>query len=522
MDMAMHDPIGLNALAAAATAVAMEPEMLSNKYSHMPQPSEAYYQASPDMGPVLRVTTENRVDIPDITSMIGASNALSSGDKLPQRSESPELPEPLEITYMVNIGGKFKRCRMPSTEKYKKWRAAIIQASGFSETLTFKHELSWKMYTAPKNQDPVAVDNKDDYKMMVGEVEKARAKKEPTVAIIINNLPPKDNTESSRGNKPIRKSKKARVEQPDSPVSTSESNSDSESKQRKIPAGMPSTHELEELIKQRNPFCESHMEHCHVSTARGTDGYHVILTKLNIKQWAQSILQSLGTSTLEEPPVYFLKDRMKPKLQVPPPGKPNKRGVKSTSQSPTSVDPPPNPGSGSAGMVVMANPIQGNIPVNWPAMYSTFPPMYPPPSYYFQGPAPFPPMNGYPAPSRYSPSAHGQLSYHQRQGGTSRMLVSSSDDFTPPSSAFPTIGDWLQGLEEDAGFNPDQLQFTQYAAQLNQLGYYRLDVLAAACQEKGLHELGVDILPGLSAKLCRAMRSEFKKVSRKFMRSKGY
>ncbi|KAF8323461.1 uncharacterized protein EI90DRAFT_3019828 [Cantharellus anzutake] len=270
MDMAMHDPIGLNALAAAATTVAMEPEMLSNKYSHMPQLSKVYYQASLDMGPVLQVTTENRVDIRDITSMIGASNALSSGDKLPQCSESPELPEPLEITYMVNIGGKFKCCQMPSTKKYKKWHAAIIQASGFSETLTFKHELSWKMYTAPKNQDPVAVDNKHDYKMMVGKVEKARAKKELTVAIIINNL-------------------KARVEQPDSPVSTSESNLDSESKQHKIPAGMPSTHELEELIKQRNPFCESHMEHCHVSTACGTDGYHVILTKLNIKQWVQSI-----------------------------------------------------------------------------------------------------------------------------------------------------------------------------------------------------------------------------------------
>ncbi|KAF8331660.1 uncharacterized protein EI90DRAFT_3123237 [Cantharellus anzutake] len=100
------------------------------------------------------------------------------------------------------------------------------------------------------------------------------------------------------------------------------------------------------------------------------------------------------------------------------------------------------------------------------------------------------------------------------------MANSSSDDSTPPSSAFPTIAQWLTTLESDADYNPDHLCFSQYASEINKQGYYRLDELSRACQNKGLHELGVQIPPGLSEKLCHAMRREVRKTSRKFLASR--
>ncbi|KAF8343150.1 uncharacterized protein EI90DRAFT_3011525 [Cantharellus anzutake] len=87
------------------------------------------------------------------------------------------------------------------------------------------------------------------------------------------------------------------------------------------------------------------------------------------------------------------------------------------------------------------------------------------------------------------------------------MAMSSSNDFTPPSSAFPSIAQWLGMLEANADFNPNQLCFTQYVSEINEQGYHCLDEL----QNKGLCELGVDIPPGLSEKLGRAMQQEVRK-----------
>ncbi|KAF8328263.1 uncharacterized protein EI90DRAFT_3126443 [Cantharellus anzutake] len=266
------------------------------------------YQAISALGPMEQATTGsiNAFSLPNTI-------CVPSGDNPPQcgmHSLSLNEPEPIGITYMVNVGGKFKACQRLSTEKYKNWHAAIVEVSGFAQTYTFKHELAWKMYSAPKNQDPVAIDNKSDYKMMICEVENVSVKKEPTVAIIISNLP-KDNAESSCSDKQTRKSKKARIEQQNerlsSPATASDSEADSESRPHKIPGAL-SVHELEELIRKNNAFCESHQEHCHVSSAHSSEGHHIVLTQSMIKHWAQQI----GVASIKEIPKFFLKEANSP------------------------------------------------------------------------------------------------------------------------------------------------------------------------------------------------------------------
>ena len=66
----------------------------------------------------------------------------------------------------------------------------IIDASGWSKTQKFKHELTWKFYAAPKTHDPVAIDDKDDYGvMMINEIQGCcRAGKPAIIAIFIADL----------------------------------------------------------------------------------------------------------------------------------------------------------------------------------------------------------------------------------------------------------------------------------------------------------------------------------------------
>ncbi|KAF8331659.1 uncharacterized protein EI90DRAFT_3016234 [Cantharellus anzutake] len=396
------DP-NLNALVAVSAALQPETPDTEKILGVMPpQPFEWDYSATPALGPAVQAN----IDVFDLPRTMSVSNALSKLPQYRKRSLSLDGPQPIDITYMVNVGGKFKACRLLSTEKHTNWRAAIVEASGFSQTYSFKHELAWKMYSAPKNQDPVAVDNKNDYKMMIGEVEKVRMKKEPMVAIIIGNLP-KDNAEPSRGSKQTWKSKKARIEQPNPLTSGSDSEANSEPREHKIP-GTLSVHELEEQIRNQNPFCESHKQHCHVSSAHGSEGRHVVLTKSKIKCWARTIDQ--GVCSIKEPPKYFLQEAdAKPVKTMPAP------------QPPTSFN-TPLPSAGLGMMSAMANTslqggIQGSVP--WPAMYSAFPPMYPP-SYYFPDPrTAFHSPNNYPAPNYPAPGLYGasaQFSHHQRQG----------------------------------------------------------------------------------------------------------
>ena len=45
-----------------------------------------------------------------------------------------------------------------------------------------------------------------------------------------------------------------------------------ESKSKKL-----SIQDLEELICQKNDFCEDHNKHCHIMVTKGMEGHHVIL-----------------------------------------------------------------------------------------------------------------------------------------------------------------------------------------------------------------------------------------------------
>ncbi|KAF8344357.1 uncharacterized protein EI90DRAFT_3011083 [Cantharellus anzutake] len=423
-----------------------------------------------------------------------------------------EGPEAFGITYMVNIGGKYKYCRMPSTKEYREWCAAIVEVSGFSETRTFKHEFTWKMYSAPKNQDPVAVDNKTDYEMMISDVtEKVKGKKEPSVAILISNLPPKDEIPHGK-----QKSKKAKLKsyKPDS-SSPSNSDNDSEPKQCKIPK-LP-VRDIEEKLRQMNDFCKSHKSHCCVLSTPGYVGKHVILNKSAVKRWAQSV--DNGIASFEEPPMYLVRESVAD-AEVPPPpgGKKNDGKTKSTSQPALPPQTLPSPVNGGPEMVLMPNaPLQsGPIPVGpsmWPTMYTAYPPPY---HYPFPFPDPrtaFLPHH-YPFPGGYSADSHSHTygDYHW-QTGLSQLAPQSSEDLTPPPSAFPTVERWLDKLEDDSDFNPDGLLFSQYLVEINDLGYLHIGELSRACLSDGLHGLGVNIPHGLSEKLCHAMHHKIWRIS---------
>ena len=95
----------------------------------------------------------------------------------------------IPITYKINIGGKLKAKVLPAMASYKKWQAMVIDTSGWSKTRKFKHELTWKFYAAPKTHDPVAIDDADDYSMMITEIQSScRAGKPAVVAVFIANL----------------------------------------------------------------------------------------------------------------------------------------------------------------------------------------------------------------------------------------------------------------------------------------------------------------------------------------------
>ena len=65
----------------------------------------------------------------------------------------------------------------------------VIDASGWSETWKFKHELTWKPYVAPKTHNPVAIDDKGDYIMMINEIQSScKAGKPAVIAVFIANL----------------------------------------------------------------------------------------------------------------------------------------------------------------------------------------------------------------------------------------------------------------------------------------------------------------------------------------------
>ena len=104
-------------------------------------------------------------------------------------ASSAEDEEPASVTYKINIGGKLKVKVLPATAPYEEWRAMVIDASGWSETRKFKHELTWKPYAAPKTHDPAAIDDKGDYIMMVNEIRSScKAGKSAVIAIFIANL----------------------------------------------------------------------------------------------------------------------------------------------------------------------------------------------------------------------------------------------------------------------------------------------------------------------------------------------
>ncbi|KAF8328915.1 uncharacterized protein EI90DRAFT_3125662 [Cantharellus anzutake] len=83
------------------------------------------------------------------------------------------------------------------------------------------------------------------------------------------------------------------------------------------------------------------------------------------------------------------------------------------------------------------------------------------------GPSMWPTMTAflphhYPFPGGYSADAHSHTygDYHW-QTGLSQLAPQSSEDLTPPPSAFPTVEHWLDELENDSDFNPDGLLFSQ-------------------------------------------------------------
>ncbi|KAF8328084.1 uncharacterized protein EI90DRAFT_3017766 [Cantharellus anzutake] len=186
-------------------------------------------------------------------------------------------PLPGLITYKVNVGGKAKPQLLSLDLEYEDWKSAISATPGLPENKRFRPEITWKLGTAPKMQDPQTVDDNQEYQLMVHEIVTQHEKdgKQPEVVITIRNLPEKDrrktgqkSTKKKQGSRKARK-KRSKTGRDDSSSSDSETDSgstdsttdesDSDHSRRawrKKPAKLV-LWQIEDLLHEKHHFLES-------------------------------------------------------------------------------------------------------------------------------------------------------------------------------------------------------------------------------------------------------------------------
>ena len=94
----------------------------------------------------------------------------------------------------------------------------------------------------------------------------------------------KRKTESDSSNSESPKASDCETDNSDSDL---EDRRHKESRSKKLPI-----RDLEELIRQKNNFCEDHNEHCHIMATKGMEGRHIILDHKNIRRWASAVVRA--------------------------------------------------------------------------------------------------------------------------------------------------------------------------------------------------------------------------------------